>query len=99
MADEPDSVPKDFGLKYVLWYMWLGLLGFFKFLQTAALFAWRNAITLLSTACAVFTGLTTDPNQTLVSHETFHYVLLVNFVLTIILAQIKRTTPPTEKPP
>lgn len=80
----PDEIPKEFGLRYVLWYTWLGLLELGKFI-------WRYAITILSTIAAVFTGLTLDPNQTLVSHETFHELLLANFVLTIVLAQIKRT--------
>jgi hypothetical protein len=87
MPDDPQDVPKDFGFRYVLWQMWRGILGVGKFV-------WRNAVTILSSAAAVFTGLTLDPNQTLVSHEVFHEILLVNFVLTIVLAQIKRNTPP-----
>lgn len=78
-----DDIPKDFGWRYILWNTWLGF--------TVVLgFVWRNAITILSTASAVFTGITLDPSQTLVSHEAFHEILLCNFVLTIILAQIKR---------
>jgi hypothetical protein len=84
--DEPPGVPKDFGWRYVLWYTWLGFLGAGKFL-------WRNAITVLSTASAVFTALTIDPNQALVSHEAFHYILLFNLIVTVILARINRQTP------
>jgi hypothetical protein len=85
MPDDP--VPKDFGWRYILWSCWCGILSLGTFL-------WRNAITVLSTASAVFTALTLDPNQTLVSHTAFHYILLANFILTVILAQINRKGAP-----
>src|SRR5208282_7280 len=84
------AVPKTFGWRYVLWYTWLGMIA-------VGNFVWRKGITIMSTAMAVFTGLTVDPNQTLVSHEAFHYILLVNFIGTIVLAQIKRDDHPPFK--
>lgn len=81
-----DQIPKDFGVRYVLWYTWLGLLVVGKFI-------WRNAITILSTVSGVFTAITLNDNQTLVSHQAFHSILLANFVLTTILSRIDRRGP------
>ena len=49
---------------------------------------WANAVTVLMLMQGVFAALTLDP--TLVSHDTFHWLLIANAVLCAILAQIKR---------
>lgn len=53
---------------------------------------WKNAITVLMVIQAAVTALTLDP--TLIPHNAFHYLLITNSVLCVILAQIKRDHPP-----
>ncbi len=77
------KVPKTFGWRYVTWYTWLGSL-------EAGKFIWRNAITILSSISGIFAYITADPNQTYVSHQAYHYILIGNFSILILLAQIKR---------
>jgi hypothetical protein len=55
-------------------------------------FLWSNAITMLMLVQGAFTALTLDP--TLVSHTTFHWLLIGNAVICAALAQIKRNNPP-----
>ena len=89
MNEPIPDVPKNFGIKYVAWVL--------------CWFLWSNAISVLSVLGAVFTAITLDP--TMVSHDVFHYILLGNFALTAILAQINRKRPsnsdpsPLSKPP
>lgn len=59
-------------------------------------FLWCNAITVLMMVQAAFTALTLDP--TLISHNAFHWILIVNAVLCATLAQIKRTNPHSKDP-
>ena len=52
---------------------------------------WSKAITILMIVQAAFTTLTLDP--TLVPHNVFHWLLIINAVLVAILAQIRRDMP------
>jgi hypothetical protein len=83
---EPPPIPKDFGWRYVLWSSWFY---FWRGLYITISYLWVNAITVLSTVSAFFTAITLDP--TLVARTTLHYILIVNFSLTAILAQIDRS--------
>jgi hypothetical protein len=82
--------PANFGWRYIFWYAWLGTILFGQFL-------WRNAVTVLSSASAVFAAITVDPNQTIISHEGYHIVLIGQLVLTAVLANIKRDHRPVKK--
>lgn len=59
-------------------------------------FLWSNAITGLMIAQGIFSALALDPS--LVSHATFHWILIGNAVLTGVIAQVKRNTPPGPPP-
>jgi len=59
-------------------------------------FIWCNAITGLMLVQVVVTTVTLDP--TLVSHDTFHYLLIANAVICAVIAQIKRNNPPSPPP-
>jgi hypothetical protein len=99
MAEE---IPKDFGVRYVLWYAWLGLLGLGKFF-------WANAITILMILQAAFAALLliadnpADPQHPLagplISHTVSRSIILANAILCAVLAQIKRSSPPPPEPP
>ena len=58
-------------------------------------FIWSNLITGLMILQGVFAAITLDP--TLVPHDMFHYLLVINAVLCAVLAQVKRNNPPPEK--
>jgi hypothetical protein len=60
-------------------------------------YLWLNSITILMIVQAVFTALTLDPD--IVSHNTFHYILIGNAVATAIVAQVKKNNPPSPPPP
>jgi hypothetical protein len=81
-----EPMPGDFGWRYMLWTLWCGTLYALKWI-------WAQAITMLSTAQIVFAALTLPENQTLVSHAVYHEIQLGALILTIVLAQIKRTHP------
>ncbi len=57
-------------------------------------FLWSHAITVLMIVQAAFSTLTLDP--TLVPHDVFHWLLIVNAMMCAVLAQVKRP-PPTYK--
>ena len=84
--NDPNPIPKDFGWRYILWNIWCGWVFAVKWL-------WAKAITIMMIVQAVFSVLTLDPAQTLISHEAFHWCSIGNAVLCIVLAQIKRDTP------
>ena len=65
-------------------------------LRFVAWFIWSNAITGLMVLQAGLTAITLDPS--LVSHTTFHYLLIGNSVLCAIIAQVKRNNPPSPPP-
>jgi hypothetical protein len=58
-------------------------------------FLWSHAITVLMITQAIFSTLTLDP--TLVSHDVFHWMLIINAVLCAVLAQVKRDHPPPKR--
>lgn len=84
--DETPPVPSNFGWRYILWVSWWN---FCKGSKVFWKFVWANAITVLSIISAIFAAITLDP--TVVAHNTFHYILIGQMVLTAVLAQIKRT--------
>lgn len=57
---------------------------------------WTNAITILSVVQGIAAALTLDP--TAVSHAVFHWCLIANSVLCVVIAQIKRNAPPGPPP-
>jgi hypothetical protein len=59
-------------------------------------YLWCNAITILMIAQSAFSALTLDP--TLVSHNTFHWILIGNSVLTATIAIAKKNNPPGPPP-
>jgi hypothetical protein len=61
-----------------------------------AWFIWTNLITGLALIQAVLAGLMMD--QELFSHQTFRGIVLGNAILTIVIAQVKRNTPPGPAP-
>jgi hypothetical protein len=86
-------IPPNFGWRYILWVAWWN---FYRGSGLVITFAWRNAITILSITSAIFAAITLDP--TIVDHDTFHYILIAQMVLTAILAQIKRSPYPPLPP-
>jgi hypothetical protein len=90
---EPPPIPTNFGFRYVLWVAWWNL---YRGTGLTLTFIWANAITILSIVSAIFAAMTLDP--TIVDHETFHYILIGQMVLTAILAQIKRQPSPPPPP-
>jgi hypothetical protein len=82
--NDPNPIPKDFGWRYILWATWCGWV-------FAVKWVWSKALTMLMIVQAVAAAITLDP--TLVPHDQFHYLLIVNAVLCALLAQIKRDTP------
>jgi hypothetical protein len=57
--------------------------------------AYKNAITILMIVQGGISAITLDPS--LVSHSTFHWMLIANSVLCLTLAQIKRDHPPPKR--
>jgi hypothetical protein len=82
-VNNPDPIPPYFTVGFVLRYI--------------LWFCWTKAVSILQTVQAVVAAITLDP--TLVSHGTFHWFLIGNSVLCVILAQIDRKSPPPTKGP
>jgi hypothetical protein len=57
---------------------------------------WANLITILAVLQGVLATLMLD--QDIFSHETFRYIVLGNALLTALVAQIKRNSPPSPPP-
>lgn len=89
LPDETPPVPPNFGWRYIVWVSWWN---FCKGFGVSLRFIWSHAITILSVMSAIFAAITLDP--TIVDHNTFHYILIGQMVLTAVLAQIHRGPPP-----
>ena len=80
--NDPDPMPKDFGLKWVLWMAWSNAITILAVIQGA--FA---SILLLSD----------DGPDAMITHAQFRSAALINAVLVGILARIDRKRPSQEK--
>lgn len=79
---EIPPMPTNFGMCYALWMLWW--------------LVWKNAITILQTAQLIALYIQTQGEQAaggFVSPAMFHAIVAANTILSIILAQIKRTKP------
>lgn len=58
---------------------------------------WDNAISILMVLQGIASAVTLDP--TLVPHNYFHWALIANAVLALIVAQVKRQQAKPPEPP
>ena len=78
-----DEMPRDFGLRWLLWM------------------AYCNAVTILAILQGIFASLllvADDPNNPILSHNAFRYIVLSNAILTGLVAQLKKNHPPPPPP-
>jgi hypothetical protein len=54
-------------------------------------FIWCNAVTILTTIQGVLAAITLDP--TTIDHNVYHWIVISNAVLVVVLAQITRNKP------
>ena len=79
----PSPVPSYFGPRYIVWL------------------AWTNAVTILAVIQGIVATLMMGPDDgpdALFTHSQFRYISIANAVLTVIIAQIKRSGPPPSPP-
>lgn len=82
MTDDP--MPRDFGWRYVGWFLWSNAITGLAILQTA-------------TATILVASDPADPNP-LIPHMVLKAIVLANAVLSGIIAQVKRYNPPGPPP-
>jgi len=83
MNEPTPSIPRDFGWRYIGWAIW------------------SNAVTILAILQGVAASVllvADDPNNPMLSHNGFRYIMLANAILTGLVAQIKRNRPPGPPP-
>lgn len=82
--DPTPPMPPDFGIRYVLWFIWCNSITLLQVIQTA-------------TATLLVASDPDAPNP-LIPHTVLKVVVLSNAVLTGIIAQVKRNNPPGPPP-
>ncbi len=81
--NSPDPIPRDFGWRYILWMIW------------------SNAITILAALQGIFVSVllvSDDPTNPMLPHYVVRWIVLGNAVLTGVVAQLKRNSPPGPPP-
>lgn len=81
--NDPDPMPRDFGLRWIMWMAWSNAVTILAILQ--GIFA---SLLLVGD----------DPNNPLFSHNAFRYIMLGNAILTGLVAQLKKNHPPPPPP-
>ena len=81
----PDPMPRDFGWRYVAWFLWCNIITILSALQ--GVFA---AVLL-----AAGEDAGRDP---MIPHTWFRWIVLGNAILTGAVAQVKRNKPPSPPP-
>jgi hypothetical protein len=77
-------MPRDFGLRYIAWFLWSHAITGLSILQ--AVFA------------SVLLAADGDPNHPLLPHEAVRWIVLGNAILTGVIAAVKRNNPPGPPP-
>lgn len=83
MSEDNDPVPAYFSWRYVLWFLW------------------SNAITILSIAQGGLAALMLadgDPNNPMIPHTVYRWIVLANAFLTGLCAVAKKNNPPGPPP-
>ena len=81
--NSPDPIPRDFGWRYILWMIW------------------SNAITILAALQGIFASVllvSDDPTNPMLPHTWVRWIVLGNAILTGVIAQVKRNSPPSPPP-
>jgi hypothetical protein len=87
MSSDPNDlppIPKDFGFKYILWWIWCH-----------AIFL----LSIVQAVFAAFLLVADDPTNPILPHNVYRWIIFGNAVLTTVLAKVERKMPPLAQPP